>query len=504
MTWTIEEVPLRMDDYNVHLPLRKGDPLPAQRVREADGGDEALYDFGASYPLGSVQWVPALTEEENGRVRIEGSLDGKSWLPWRELSPEEANGEGADERGLRPAQAPPGADALPVRYVRIAGAEGRKPAFFAGTGLAAESADDWTELFHRREGWTGSDGIYSIPLNGMEAPGHAASARTLFLFGDTFVGSVDRQTDERVGYAMINNSLALLDGDRPDAKRVSFRFGEREGGPASAIVPATPLALSHEGTYYWLQDGTSVGGKFHCFPLIVGPNPDGPEGFEFAVHGVARVSAPMGEDGPELARQEQADTPLYFCSADGHTTYFGAAFLPLTEEAGAPNPDGYVYVYGLQQDGGTKLVAARVPADELERIDRWMFWNGSEWTERKEDCRPIASETSAELSVSPISGGWLGGKFALVFQQGGIKGNRVAASIGDSPVGPFGPAIPLFFCSEPEAGNGIYTYNAKAHPHLSQPGELLASYNVNTTSWEAHRLHGGIYRPRFIRIRQIV
>ncbi|MBB6730593.1 DUF4185 domain-containing protein [Cohnella zeiphila] len=475
-----------MNDPKLQMPLRKGDPLPAQRLRGADGGDWDFYDFGASYPLESVRWEFEPTEDESGRMRIEGSLDGRTWLPWTA----EVSGAGAVRS--------------PIRYVRIAGAAEREPAFLAGTGLAAEPADEWTQLFHRREGWSGSDGIYSIPLNGVEAPGRAASSRTLFLFGDTFVGSVDRQTDERVGYAMINNSMALLDGDLPDPARISFRWGERDGKPAGAILPATPLARSHEGTYYWLQDGTSVGGKFHCFPLIVGPNPDGPEGFEFTVHGVAMVSAPMGEDGPELARQEQADTPLYFRSANGHTTYFGAAILPLTEEAGVPNPDGYVYIYGLQQNGGTKLVVARVPAGELERTDRWTFWNGSAWTGRKEECEPVAPETSTELSVTPLSGGWLDGKFALVFQQGGIHGNRVAASIGESPVGPFGPAIPLFYCSEPEAGNGIYTYNAKAHPHLSRPGELLASYNVNTTSWEAHRLHGGIYRPRFIRIRQIV
>lgn len=478
-----------MEEIKLTPPLRRGDPIPAVRIENA-GEDWAVYDFAASYPLGAVRWEPALPEPERAQARIEQSLDGKTWTA---RPAEEAGGADTD----------PGISAT-VRFVRIAGASGREPAFLAGTGLAVEPADDWTRLFRRHEGWTGSDGIYSIPLNGLEAPGRASASRTLLLFGDTFVGSVDKRTGERKDWTMINNSLAILYGDRPEEERVSFRWGLRDGKPDSAIVPATPRGLAVEGAYYWLQDGTSVGGKFHCFPLIVGPNPNGPEGFEFEVHGVALVSAPMGEDGPELDRQEQTDTPFYFRSAAGHTTYFGAAVLPLTEEAGAPNPDGFVYVYGLQQDGGTKLVAARVPEGELERAPSWTFWNGSEWTERKEDCAPIAPETSTELSVTPMTGGWLDGKYVVIFQQGGIQGNRVAAYVGDSPAGPFETAIPLYACFEQKEGNGIYTYNAKAHPHLSRPGELLVSYNVNTTSWDAHTRHGGIYRPRFIRVRQIV
>jgi len=473
------------NEHETRLPRRKGDPIPVVRswgAEEGAAGKWTIYDFGATYPLGEIRG----SDGDDPLGGAELSLNGKDWTPFSAPQPGDPQ---------RPESVPH------ARYVRTKGEAG---AFLAGVGFAAEPAEEWTRLFHRREGWTGSDGIYSIPLNGVEAPGRAAETRTLFLFGDTFIGTVDEQTDERKNTVMINNTLALLDGDRPDPAAVAFLWNREGKTPDSAIVPRTPNGLAHEGTYYWLQDGTSVGGKFHCFPLIVGPNPDGPEGFQFAVHGVVRVSAPMEADGPDLERQEQADTDLYFQSASGHTTYFGAAVLPCTEEAGVPDPDGYVYVYGLQNDGVTKLVVARVSAEELERTEKWTFWDGSGWTEHKELCAPIASGVSSELSVSPVTGGFLDGKYVLVVQQGGVSGNRVAVSVGDSPVGPFGPYVPVHACMEPEEGHGIYSYNAKAHPHLSRPGELLASYNVNTTSMDAHMAFGGIYRPRFIRIRQLV
>jgi len=77
----------------------------------------------------------------------------------------------------------------------------------------------------------------------------------------------------------------------------------------------------------------------------------------------------------------------------------------------------------------------------------------------------------------------------------------VVAAIGYSPVGPFGPPRILWHAPEPDLDPDIYTYNAKAHPHLSQPGELIVSYNVNTFDFADHFAHAGIYRPRFIRVR---
>ena len=69
------------------------------------------------------------------------------------------------------------------------------------------------------------------------------------------------------------------------------------------------------------------------------------------------------------------------------------------------------------------------------------------------------------------------------------------------PDGPARTARKIWHCPEPDRDPDIFVYNAKAHPHISAPGELLISYNVNTFDFFDHFKYADIYRPRFIRLR---
>lgn len=169
-----------------------------------------------------------------------------------------------------------------------------------------------------------------------------------------------------------------------------------------------------------------------------------------------------------------------------------------TEEAGAPHPDGYVYVYGIEELITPKqLLVARVRPDAFEDFDAWTFWNGDAWVgvERIEEAAGVTTRVSNEMSVTPTSNG----KFVLTFQLDTIS-PYTAIRVGESPVGPFGPVERIWYTDEVEESDNYYTYNAKAHPHLSTRNELLISYNVNSQD-----LFGDldvlpeIYRPRFIR-----
>jgi hypothetical protein len=86
------------------------------------------------------------------------------------------------------------------------------------------------------------------------------------------------------------------------------------------------------------------------------------------------------------------------------------------------------------------------------------------------------------------------GRTILVYQLG----NQVAIRIGESPTGPFNFYQIIYDCPEVKQNPNIFVYNAKAHPHLSKPGQLLISYNVNTFNLIDHFLDADIYRPRFI------
>lgn len=375
----------------------------------------------------------------------------------------------------------------------------------AGKGFACEYEARWTACFARNTGWTGSDGIYTISSSGEDVQGSQKQTKTLFIFGDTFIGGVDEKTRARISPAMINNSFAMLDGRTPDPDKLLFLWNDRDPAkPESAIVPLTPSALAIPDTYYWLQDGVNIGGHVYMFPIIIGPDPDGPDGFQFAVHGIVRVRVPWIDGNLQFGKQQQIDTPLLFKNHRGFLTYFGAALFPNTQEASAPHPDGYIYIYGIQQTGTTDLAVARVPVEQFEDFASWTYWDGTAWNQESHRAEPVAKNISCELSITPMIGGTYDGKYVISYLEGGITPKPyVCLLIGDSPVGPFTEHVKLYYCDEHEEGRGIYAYNGKAHPHLSEPGELLISYNVNTTSWDAHHEDGTIYRPRFIRVYEI-
>jgi hypothetical protein len=354
-----------------------------------------------------------------------------------------------------------------------------------------EKAEDWAALFRRDSGWTGGDGIFAIPLSGYEGPDRADGEKTLFVFSDTFIGKVDPGTGARRGATLINNSLAILDGDRPDPAKLRFRYGvTAQGGPASAFIPALPSAAGKQA-WYWLQDGFAHDGYIYDLPILVVRDTSGPPGFQFRVSGVALLKIPIDADGePDLAHTLQMETPLYH--KGGKTFYFGCGIFVNTRQAGAPDPDDSVYVYG--RDG---LYVARVHVDEFEDFPKWRYWDGKAWNA---DIGKAASLglSGPEMSVMAISSGALAGKYVLTAM--GLE-NKLFMRIGGGPAGPFGERIDIFTTPEWDPADSVYTYNAKAHPSLSRNGSWLVTYNVNTTSWARNLADADIYRPRFLWMR---
>ncbi|RJP72868.1 MAG: DUF4185 domain-containing protein [Candidatus Abyssobacteria bacterium SURF_17] len=357
-----------------------------------------------------------------------------------------------------------------------------------------ERAQEWDQLFDRNSGWTGADGIYSIPLSGVDAPGSAAQTETLFVFGDTFIGDVGPTGQRLAGTTMVNNTTAFLQGGAPNPANMDFFWGENsQGNPDAVFIPDTPN--TNPGDWYWLSDGISLNGVVYLFASRMTEGSGGV--FNFAVDGVSLISFPANSPDP-FNNYTQVDAPLYYVPTDGRgEIIFGNGIMANTVEAGAPAPDGYIYIYGHQNDpSNKKLVVARVLPENFDNFSEWRYWNGTGWGPNIWRAAPLTDRISSEFSVSPLPDG----RFILVFQLDTLS-RFVAIRIGASPVGPFGGFKKIWNCPEPDFDPDIYTYNAKAHPHLSQPNELLISYNVNSFAFGDHFTYADIYRPRFIRIR---
>jgi hypothetical protein len=352
----------------------------------------------------------------------------------------------------------------------------------------SEQALEWDNLLDRNSGWTGADGIYSISLSGKEVRDDSDSAKTLFVFSDTFIGEVD-QNNSRKNAKLVNNTYAVLKGNQPLPENADFFWNEDANNKLSAIfVPETPE--SKPGDWYWLMDGIALNEKIYVFGLRLETGSGGI--FNFAINGVTLISFTL--DSANLLQDiKQVDTPLFYKNdANGWEIVFGQAVMPMHNQSGIPNADGYIYIYGPKSGSGAKkLVASRVPPDDFEDFSKWQFWDGQIWGNDISKCANITEGISQEFSVNPIDDG----RFILTYQYNA----DVAIRFGESPVGPFGIYKIIYHAPEGDEAN-MFVYNAKAHPHLSEPGKLLISYNVNTFNFWDHFSNADIYRPRFINL----
>src|SRR5690606_3685423 len=111
--------------------------------------------------------------------------------------------------------------------------------FIAAEGIAVEPVYEWDELFSRYEGWSGADGIFTIPLNGQDKIGTANETKTLFLFSDTYVGNVHPVSRQRMMPNMLNNTIAVLDGTEPEPTNIEFTIMSKSAD-VNLFTPKTP------------------------------------------------------------------------------------------------------------------------------------------------------------------------------------------------------------------------------------------------------------------------
>lgn len=355
--------------------------------------------------------------------------------------------------------------------------------------FTTEEAPEWTDMFYRDSGWFGADGIFSIPLNRSGEEGDSI----LFIFSDTMIGEPGKHKILREH--LVNNTVAYLKNADPNKEEIKFFYDEQDDGTLKALfVPNTTNA--GEQDYYWLGDGFvnhSLNSDIYIFAYRM-RNMDESD-WSFTQVGNALIVIPENSR-PPFRDHKQIETPFLIKGEnESENASLGAGVFDNTKEAGAPNPDGHIYVYGKKgRDQG--VIVARVLPVNFEKFDTWRFWNGEEWSPSMEEAVVVATRVSNELSVSPLDDG----RYALVFQVGGM-GRKVGLCLGETPHGPFGPIIDLFEATEGERKN-YYTYNAKAHPSLSKSGELIISYNVNAFDyWKEINENPYLYRPRFIRVK---
>ncbi|MEO6284334.1 MAG: DUF4185 domain-containing protein [Dyadobacter sp.] len=357
--------------------------------------------------------------------------------------------------------------------------------------FTATPTPEWSNLFLRKSGWLGGDGIFAIPFSGKDSE---KSDSILFLFSDTMVGEIEGGK-LKPGLKLVNNSVALMKGKAPDSVGIAFRIADENGTPRAIFTPKSDKP--DKDTYFWLGDGFAnpdADKDLFIFAYKITNTHDG-SAFPFKETGNSLIRVPAGSHFP-YANQQELALPFNNYKTGEETISFGSAVFNNSKSAGEAEPDGFVYVYGTK--GVTKkLVSARVKPTQVTAFDQWEFWNGKGWSKDVKSVAALSDSVSNELSVSLLSPG----KYALVYQLGSLF-PEICMQVGPTPVGPFGPRIVLYKTSNDITDPDLFTYNAKAHPALSEPGELLISYNVNTFKFfEVLEKQPNLYRPRFVRIK---
>lgn len=327
--------------------------------------------------------------------------------------------------------------------------------------ISASVNEEFTERFGEYGDtagrWTGADSAYSVEL---------PDGSTAWIYSDTFLGEVDEDHGRPLDSPFIHNSIIVDDGG------LTTHTGGTEEAPESLVHVE---GAEESQRWYWFGDGTVEGDSLHVMLLEFEKTGDGVFDFAFAGNAVATF------DTGDMSLTGVTDLPesdvnwgsaIYEDPADGHTYVFG--------------------VEDLQSEKYAHL--ARVPTGSLTTGD-WEYFDEGEWTGDPAASSRILEGVSNEFSVSRFQG-----RFTIVT---GDATEALSAKVvmyrAKDIEGPYTGRTVLY--ETPETGGNIFTYNAKAHPHLSSGNRLLVTYNVN--SFEPDDLYEEVdhYRPRYIDVR---
>lgn len=284
--------------------------------------------------------------------------------------------------------------------------------------------------------------------------------RTIWLFGDTFLGEVSSDGTRPKETPMIRNCLVVQTN-----RRLDTRYRQTEKGLA-AFFPS----LSKD-TWYWPGDGLVMGNKMRIFLHRFRQTSPQLWGWQFTGTVLSTVSLP----DLELERLDEVATVKGILS--------GVSVLKMKE---------YVYIYGTRDDAFPKRAClARTTTGSLGGT--WEFFTGRGWSADPEDSAPILSGVSTQYSVFQT-----GGLFYLVTMDGRRPfPDTIAVYKSASASGPWqGPRI---IYTVPGVGRDVVAYNPFVHTQFTEGNRYLISYNLNHVN-DTSVLYDDatIYRPQFI------
>lgn len=325
--------------------------------------------------------------------------------------------------------------------------------------LFAVSTDSTFNNYFRKDigGWIAGDATYSIALS---------ETKTLWLFGDTFIGEVENDNSISTGATLIRNSGVLQNGEN-----LTSLFGGTRENPQALILTDNP-----DSTWYWPEHGIVKKDTLFIF-LAKYKKGAGTDGFNFVFisNEVALFSY------PELT----FDTIIEISYYESNGVIYGDHILEFED---------YYYIYGRkEEDSDFNIPYPHVARTKKSNfLDNWEFYNGSSWSVVPSESYRINNfQVSQQYGVLSY-----GNKYILLSQDIWLS-PEIWSFTSLTPMGPWENKTLLY--TTPYPYQDMFTYNAYPHPQFTNEKELLVSYNSNG---DLSKIFNNVelYRPRFIRV----
>ncbi len=306
-------------------------------------------------------------------------------------------------------------------------------------------------------GWIAGDATFSIYL---------PDDRTLWLFGDSFIGIANEDSSIAPGAKMIRN-CAIIQENNIMFALYAGSFDE----PKDFILTHYP-----DSTWFWPEHGIVENDTLKIIFSEFGKN-DGVPGWNFEYLNAWLVYLSY----PHLQYIKQEKLPYYEING----VMYGDRVV---------NYEGYNYIYGrkpVSQEYNIPMPhIARVSEEKI--TSQWEFYDGNNWV--------IDPSLSKKISDQPVSQQYgvfkHQDKFVLITQEIWL-GNKIYSMVANQPNGPWSNLKMIY--ETPLPFDDMFTYNAYPHPQFNENNELLVSYNSNGNFFEIFN-NVELYRPNFFRI----
>jgi len=323
----------------------------------------------------------------------------------------------------------------------------------------------WTERIMpcKGGGITGGDGSISIDLK---------NGRSLFLWGDSFIGDVVDDSRAKDSKLIVGNTFTTID----DNGHIRTYFSGTRNNPSAFLQPQKRKGCVN---WYWPGNGCVSNGILHLFMSEFERTGTGTFAFKYVGCDYFR----MDPNTLNVISKEHFNDP------DINGVHYGHAVLQ----------DGnYVYVYGTKTDSLGVKASVHVARGILKdnRLQSWSYWDGTKWQDdplRSSPLRGIRTSVSEQFNIIKLNG-----TVVLVTQDRMEDVKNIYSYTSESPSGPFSNCKLLYTVKEKNWDTDkMMTYNTMAHPQYQKDGKILMCYNVNTHDDKKLFIKASLYRPRF-------